>query len=393
MLASSINRAGCLWIQCDYSNGGDSLKRYHMRKLKIVCPIAGVGLRLRPFTYAKPKAFLKIAGKTIIDHAMEMLKDVFPEKTEILFVVGYMKEQIIKHLSSTYSNYFQMQFEEQEARDIVDDIPVYPGLGHAIYLARKSGFIQKGDNHGMFIFLSDRLPIDGFKEIYQQFQETTFDGVINTTTSDHPEHYGVIKTDPQSRIVGIHEKPKEFISNTVVSGIYIFNDVATNVILETLEKHVKQPLTGNKEYQFTPAIQESIEHGCNLTIHVMQNEVLDIGRPGSFLAGNKFFLEKMKSKVMSTTTGHHAQVIEPSYIGRNVRLVNSIIGPFVSIGDDVEITNCIIENSVIADGSSLNRVITAESIIGEGCHLEDIIKNRVTVGDRSVISSRKNSVF
>ncbi len=364
-----------------------------MKKVKIICPIAGVGVRLQPFTYAKPKAFLKIAGKTIIDHAMEMLKEVFPEKTEILFVVGYKKEMIIKHLSNKYSNYFNMRFEEQEPRDIIDDVPVFPGLGHAIYLARKIGFIPKNDEHGMFIFLSDRLPIDGFKGIFTQFQESSFDGIINTTETEHPEHYGVIKTGLAGKIVGIFEKPKEFISNTVVSGMYIFNEVATDVILDKLEVIVKQPLTGNKEYQFTPAIQQSIEHGCKITIHRMKNEVLDIGRPGSFLAGNKFFLEKMKPANEHDVEGKNSKVIAPSFIGKNVTLVNSIIGPYVSIGDGTEITNCIIENAVIADNSSLNRVITSESIIGEGCHLEDIIKNRVTVGDRSVISSRKNSDF
>ena len=45
----------------------------------IVCPIAGVGKRLQPFTYSRPKAFLKVAGKRLIDHILEKLKKTFPK--------------------------------------------------------------------------------------------------------------------------------------------------------------------------------------------------------------------------------------------------------------------------------------------------------------------------
>ncbi|MEJ2277729.1 MAG: hypothetical protein P8Y70_08285 [Candidatus Lokiarchaeota archaeon] len=42
--------------------------------MKIICPIAGVGKRLQPFTFSKPKAFIKIAGKRLIDHILLKLK-------------------------------------------------------------------------------------------------------------------------------------------------------------------------------------------------------------------------------------------------------------------------------------------------------------------------------
>ncbi|GAF76420.1 unnamed protein product, partial [marine sediment metagenome] len=39
----------------------------------LICPIAGTGRRLQPFTYSKPKAFLKVAGKRLIDHVLDKL--------------------------------------------------------------------------------------------------------------------------------------------------------------------------------------------------------------------------------------------------------------------------------------------------------------------------------
>jgi glucose-1-phosphate thymidylyltransferase len=359
--------------------------------MKVVCPIAGVGKRLQPFTFTKPKAFLKVAGKTVIDHAMDMLKETFPEGTEVLFVVGYKKEMVIKHVTELHGDYFTLQFVEQEQRGTIDDVPIFPGLGHAIYIARECGFLPEGNStHGMFVFLSDRLPIDGFKGIHEKFEAFDYDGIISASIVDHPEHYGVIQEDENNIITRMVEKPKEFISNVTISGIYEFNPAATNEILDYLAEMVKTPIRDDQEYQFTPALQNLVDKNYRIATYQMKSEIIDIGRPDSFIAGNQFFLEKAKLN----TEFHqieNSHIIQPSYIGKSVTIRNSIVGPYVSVGDNVEIESAIIRNSAIGDSSSLTRVITSGSIIGDGCHLEDIIKSNITVGDRSVIASGKSS--
>nr|MDO8112457.1 sugar phosphate nucleotidyltransferase [Candidatus Sigynarchaeota archaeon] len=362
-------------------------------KMKIICPIAGVGKRLQPFTFTKPKAFLKVAGKTIIDHAMDMLKATFPEKTEVLFIVGYKKEMIVKHITDRYADYFTLKFVEQEQRGVIDEVPIFPGLGHAVYLARKSGFIPKNNNtSGMFIFLSDRLPIDGFCGIQDKFEASDIDGFISVSVVKHPEHYGVVTLDPNGIITKMIEKPKEFVSNTAISGIYVFNVIATNEIFDFLEESIKKPIREDQEYQLTPALQDLVDKKFRIGSYQMKHEVIDIGQPDAFIAGNQFFLQSMNCP----SEFHHVEnshIIQPSFLGKNVSIKNSIVGPFVSVGDNVEITSSIIQNSVIGDKSSLTRVITNDSIIGDGCHLEDIIKAQITVGDRSIISTRKNSDY
>jgi glucose-1-phosphate thymidylyltransferase len=83
-------------------------------KVKIISPIAGVGKRLQPFTYSKPKAFLKVAGKRLIDHILTKLKKTFPEGTDICFIVGYKKRDISEYLKSNFSDYFNLEFIEQK---------------------------------------------------------------------------------------------------------------------------------------------------------------------------------------------------------------------------------------------------------------------------------------
>ena len=39
--------------------------------MKIIGPIAGIGSRLRPFAFSKPKAFISVAGKTVLEHILD----------------------------------------------------------------------------------------------------------------------------------------------------------------------------------------------------------------------------------------------------------------------------------------------------------------------------------
>ncbi|MBR2898813.1 MAG: 2-C-methyl-D-erythritol 4-phosphate cytidylyltransferase, partial [Fibrobacter sp.] len=60
--------------------------------MKIVLPVAGSGVRLRPYTEDRPKCLLPVAGKTIIDWIVE---DSLPlEPSEIIFITGYKADQM-----------------------------------------------------------------------------------------------------------------------------------------------------------------------------------------------------------------------------------------------------------------------------------------------------------
>ena len=90
--------------------------------MKIVILAGGEGERMRPLTFHVPKPLIKIAGKTLIEHNLDNL----PFKpTEIIFIVGYLKEQII--------NYFGSVYKGTPVRYIPQRKPL--GTGHAISIA------------------------------------------------------------------------------------------------------------------------------------------------------------------------------------------------------------------------------------------------------------------
>ena len=110
---------------------------YFESKMKIIGPIAGIGSRLRPFTLSKPKAFIRVAGKTVLDHILYKFNNTFNESTELILIVGYKKKQIIDYVKKRYNDKFKLTFIEQKPRGYEDNVPYYWGLGEAVYLAHE----------------------------------------------------------------------------------------------------------------------------------------------------------------------------------------------------------------------------------------------------------------
>jgi glucose-1-phosphate thymidylyltransferase len=362
--------------------------------LKLICPIAGVGQRLQPFTYSKPKAFLKLAGKRLIDHILVKLKRTFPIGTDIAFIVGYKKRQISEYIEAHYSDYFNLRFIEQKPLGFLADTPFFSGLGDAILLAKD---FVKGDD--CFIFLSDRLPMEDYSSVLLTYHQGDCDAVINIKKVDNPQFYGVTVVDEEMNLTKIVEKPREFISDYAVSGAYLFGKGSVSLLFKLLEEQSKVKITNGNEHQLTPIIERLINQGVRFKGNVMQSEILDFGRPESLLDGNRYLLSELKlndplfENLFQMGNIVDSKLIPPVFIGKNIEIKNSVIGPNVSIGDDLVLEKCILSESVIGDGVFLRKVISSNSIIGDYSILEDLIKKNITIGDSSYITTSKMKSF
>ncbi|TFF99201.1 MAG: NDP-sugar synthase [Promethearchaeota archaeon] len=352
----------------------------------IIFPIAGVGKRLQPFTFSKPKAFIKVAGQRLIDHILNKLKQTFPEGTEILFIVGYMQRQISDYLESKYSDYFTLYFKEQKPQGYIEDTPYFSGLGDAILLAK-----EDAKDKDIFICLSDRLPLEDYSSLLLDFHKNTCDGIINTKKVDNPQFYGITKIDEEGYIKDIVEKPTQFISNLAVSGAYLFSKDISSHLFGLLEEQSKIELENGEEHQFTPIIETLIKEGKRIRAHIMKKEILDFGRPDSLLKGNKYLLSevKLKNPLLDDNQEENkiedCKIIPPVCVGENATIKDSVIGPNVSIGDNVFLNKCILKNSVLGDGVHLEKIISKSSIFGDYCTLQGLIKKGVTIGDSAYV--------
>ena len=73
------------------------------KKLTVVVPMAGYGTRLRPHTWSKPKPLVHIAGKTVLDHVLDVVATATDLKDcQLAFIVGYLGDQIREHMAEHY---------------------------------------------------------------------------------------------------------------------------------------------------------------------------------------------------------------------------------------------------------------------------------------------------
>ncbi|MHA2283848.1 MAG: sugar phosphate nucleotidyltransferase [Promethearchaeota archaeon] len=363
--------------------------------MKIIGPIAGVGSRLKPFTFSKPKAFLSVAGKTVLDHILEKFCNTFDPTTELILVVGHKKRQIIDYVKNKYKDKFKLIFIEQPPRGYIDGIPFFGGLGEAVYLSntrfKKQDFKTKEQDKrdGSLIFLGDMIPIDEYSYIMYRYFESDVDGIITVmeVPNEDASSYGIVTVDRNSIIQNLVEKPKEFISNLAIAGIYAFSNTATLALFKIIKGYLDQRSENTKEIFLTQSLQDLVEKGFKIAAVQLKNGILDFGRPSELLNGNKFLLKhnsvKKEDFPKFNITVDRSFIKNPVYLGENTKILNSVIGPFVSIGENSLIENCILENCVIEERVDLQSIISSNSIIGCDVRIENISKDYLIIGDKS----------
>lgn len=296
--------------------------------MKIVLPVAGNGLRLRPYTENLPKCLLPVAGKTIIDWIVD--DALFLKPSETIFITGYK--------ASVVDEYLKQKPEWGNVRTVIQSNP--QGLGEAISLALP--FVS--DDEPLLIILGDTL-FEADLSILNHEKEN----VLYTYKVADPKRFGVAVTDKDGHIERLVEKPQEFVSDEAIVGIYYIKDV--KALKEALDYLMKNNIRTKNEFQLTDALERMIQGGCKFHTAPVQ-KWLDCGLVETLLETNAHVLYRNeKSKPQGFTD---SEIVMPCHIGKNVVIKNSKVGPNVSVGD-----NCVVENSEISNAILWNGVKVA----------------------------------
>ena len=364
--------------------------------MKIIGPCAGIGSRLRPFTLSKPKTFIRVAGKTVLEHILNKFGDTFDSETELILIVGYKKRQITEFVKQKYHDKFKLTFIEQIPRGYNDDVPFYWGLGEAVYLAHSRfeeldiSSKEADKRNGFLLFLADMIPIDDYSYLMYRYYESDVDGIITVmeVPKEDASSYGVVVVDSNSLIQKLVEKPKDFVSNLAIAGIYAFSNSATNALFGILKGYLDKRTDDSKEVYLTESLQDLIDSGFKIAAVNLKKGILDFGRPSEVLTGNRYLLEHHSVKKESfpelNIVIETSFIKNPVHIGKNTSIINSVIGPYVSIGANSRIEKCILENCVVESEATLKNVISENSIIGSNVRVENISKNNLIIGDKSI---------
>jgi glucose-1-phosphate thymidylyltransferase len=333
--------------------------------MKIIIPMAGMGKRMRPHTLTIPKPLIPVAGKPIVQRlAEDIVKICNEEIEEIAFIIGDFGIEvetrlieIAEGLGAQGKIYYQSE-------------PL--GTAHAILCA------QKSLNGKVTVAFADTL----FKADF--ILDETKDGIIWVHEVDDPSAFGVVKTNENGIITDFIEKPKEFISNKAIIGIYYFKD--GEYLKNELQYLIDNNIIKGSEYQLTDALQNMMEKGTEFSVGKV-NEWLDCGnKDATVITNRRLLINSNGDKLISDTAEITNSIINnPCFIGENVQITNCIIGPYVSIGENSIISHSIITDTIIQTNSKIKNANIDNSMIGNFVEYKGDI-NELSIGDFTTIN-------
>lgn len=332
--------------------------------------MAGRGSRLRPHTLTVPKPLIPIAGKPIVHRLVTDIAKVLDEPIdEIAFILGdpaFFGDDVVKSLKELAAKL------NAKASIYRQDQPL--GTGHAIMCASESLLGPA------VIAYADTLIKADFN------LDKNADAVIWVKQVDQPEAYGVVKLNEKKEIVELIEKPKEFVSDLAVIGIYYFKNV------EDLKKELQYVLEHNiihgGEYQINDGIKRMMQNG-KVFVTGEVAEWMDCGNKAVTVETNSkmlgFLQEGNEVLINEDVIKDDSEIIPPCYIGRGVVLNNAKIGPNVSIGDGCVIEDTTLKNSLIQTNTTIKNADLDNAMIGNNVHYDGKFKT-ISIGDYSVLN-------
>ena len=323
--------------------------------MKVVIPVAGVGRRLRPHTNTVPKPLLEVAGKPILAHILDPLLKL--DIDEIIFVIGYLGNQIKEYVSENYS--FKSSFVNQNR---------LLGLGYAVSLALDN--IEESD---VLIILGDTIA-----ECDLTMFTTKSDYVLGVKQVADPRRFGIADVDINNGLVTkLVEKPEDPRGNLALIGLYYFKEVA--MLRSELAKLIESGKKSSGEIQLTDALQRMIESGTKFRASEVKSWH-DCGKKETILKSNEHFL---KSADFSGSY-NGSKIVPPVHISESAEIRKSTIGPNVSIARSVSISDSVIANSIIGESSSIKNTDIKDSLIGKSVIISNY-KGTLNLGDNSII--------
>ncbi len=329
--------------------------------------MAGRGSRLRPHTLTVPKPLIPIAGKPIVHRLVEDIAGVLHQDLEeVAFIIHesfgkIVEEELIEiahKLGAKGTIYYQ-----NEAL----------GTGHAIMCAKDS---LSGP---AVIAYADTL-------IRADFDlDTSADSVIWVKQVDQPDAFGVINLNESNEIVELVEKPKEFVSDLAVIGIYYFKDIA--VLKNELQLVLDNNIIHGGEYQINDGIKQMMAKGYKFVPGEV-NEWMDCGNKNVTVETNSrmlnFLHQDGEKLIASNLVSENSTIIEPCFIGENVVLKNATIGPNVSLGNGCKVENATLKNSLVQNLTHIKNATLDNAMIGSHVIYNGTFTS-ISIGDYSVL--------
>jgi NDP-sugar pyrophosphorylase family protein len=194
----------------------------------------GKGERLRPLTDTVPKPMAPVAGRPILEHQIEWLKEAGVEN--VVFLVGYRWESIRTHFGDGSRYGVGISYS-------VENSPL--GRGGAI----KQGFPLAGEGDDPIVVTNgDIITRQPLKEIIDFHRTSPARGngpCATLLTVPMVSPYGIVDMDDEGGVVGFREKVE--LPHWINGGVYVIDR----------EVFAEFPALGDHEVETFPQMAES----------------------------------------------------------------------------------------------------------------------------------------
>ncbi|MBN2385193.1 glucose-1-phosphate thymidylyltransferase [bacterium] len=348
--------------------------------MKALILAGGSGTRLRPITYTGAKQLVPVANKPILFYVLDNI--VAAGIKDIGIIISPETGQEIRRAVD------QAGLWSARINYIIQEKPL--GLAQAVATARS--FLADSP---FVMYLGDNLIGKNISDFVDAFHRNAPDAQILLKEVPNPSSFGIATVDPGGRVIKLVEKPPQPESNLALVGIYIFSPK----IFEAIEA-ISPSARG--ELEITDAIQRLIDWNLQVNSDIIHEWWLDTGKKDDLLNANRIVLDELiqadikvipgpdskitgRVVVPADVTIRNSTIRGPAIIGSGVRIVDSFIGPFSSIGNNSSILNSSIEHVVLLEHCEINGIDRLEdSILGRNAVVR---KNHSKRGTISLIIS------
>lgn len=331
-------------------------------KLKIVIPMAGLGTRLRPITWSRPKQLVTLAGKTVLEHVLSTFDSLpDPGNVEYIFIVGYLGEKIEAYMQENYPDLNVRYVVQEDMR----------GQSHAIYLARE--YLQ---GPMLMVFADTLIETD-----LSFLDKEEMDIVAWVKPVPDPRRFGVTEIGDDGLVTRLIEKPKDMHNNLAVVGFYYFKH--SENLIAAIETQIEQNTQLKGEFFLADAVNIMLERGARMRTQRV-DVWLDAGTPDAVLESNHYLLEHGRDNSTTVDCKDGLTLLPPVYIHPSAKVKCSVIGPYASIGANCVVENCLISDSILESDSQVSNIVLENSLIGQKASVKGS-PNHLNVGDNSAI--------
>lgn len=330
---------------------------------KIAIPMAGLGTRMRPHTWSKPKPLIHLAGRTVLDYVLDQFKSLprFKDAEFVLIMGPNQEDQVAPHMQANHPDKKVHYFTQTCMK----------GQSDALYLARE---VLQGP---MLMAFSDTL----IETDLSKLDDETQDGVAWVKPVPDPRRFGVAEVGEGNLIVRLIEKPSDMTNNLAAVGFYYFH--SGEALMDAIRIQMENDISLNGEYFLVDAINQMIRSGAKLRVQEV-DVWLDAGKPEALLDTNRYLLEHGAANNAEAAKRKGNTIIPPVYIHPEAELIDCVIGPHVAIGCKAIISRSVIQNSIVEQEAEIDQMVLENSLIGRQAGIKGRAE-AINIGDNSWI--------